>query len=610
MSRGGGYNSSYKGKRGGYQGNWNNGHGNNNNNNSNNGPYKKSLSNYKGNGKPQTDTYNGYQGKNNNNYNSNGGNKWNRNNNYQNNQSPNSYSRGGNYSPNNNLSIEPIIEENVDDSNNNKIFKYLNNNLKDYKKSIPQESANVRENHIKNRINNDIIVEYRAICRFFLMNFDKIEFVDVNRHSIQNYLQLIVDERHIDMEEHFKQFTLLDYMVQMVKDAFKLQRHIVFDGVTEEEYNKWKLEQDALEKSKTGAPKITFADEPFEFDEQLIDFEEAFEEDFNKENSNGNANNGDNNSNDKSIDTNGNKLGTSISVLPTVIEENETDSYIPSTSKFNQHQHQQEQKSTDETSWDSYRPSTRKTPVSSSNGLFVSDSEYSPQTQRSTSSLPSQSNSQQQQQQQQQQSSSPLLSQNQNNQYNQQNRQSTSTGRQLPPTGPKKYQTSPPQSNSSNYSPSSLSQPSHYRPTEPRFERRIRDYQTDEQPSEEEKLLIERRKRQKFEEKKALLGKVFNDKTDDNNNQDNNNLDNDSDIVTITPDDLFYQLKKKRKVEVDNIKDIDYKTFIERLKSYDRKKDKTKPKKDGSTKSVHPRYVDRRIMEVPNKFKKVLALID
>ena len=27
MSRGGGYNSSYKGKRGGYQGNWNNGHG-------------------------------------------------------------------------------------------------------------------------------------------------------------------------------------------------------------------------------------------------------------------------------------------------------------------------------------------------------------------------------------------------------------------------------------------------------------------------------------------------------------------------------------------------------------------------------------------------------
>ena len=45
MSRGGGYNSSYKGKRGGYQGNWNNGHGNNNNNNnSNNGPYKKSLS--------------------------------------------------------------------------------------------------------------------------------------------------------------------------------------------------------------------------------------------------------------------------------------------------------------------------------------------------------------------------------------------------------------------------------------------------------------------------------------------------------------------------------------------------------------------------------------
>lgn len=70
---------------------------------------------------------------NNNNYNTNGGNKWNRNNNYQNNQSPNSYSRGGNYSPNNNLSIEPIIEENVDDSNNNKIFKYLNNNLKDYK---------------------------------------------------------------------------------------------------------------------------------------------------------------------------------------------------------------------------------------------------------------------------------------------------------------------------------------------------------------------------------------------------------------------------------------------------------------------------------------------
>ena len=132
----------------------------------------------------------------------------------------------------------------------------------------------------------------------------------------------------------------------------------------------------------------------------MIDFEEAFEEDFNKENSNGNANNGDNNSNDKSIDTNGNKLGTSINVLPTVIEENETDSYIPSTSKFNQHQHQQEQKSTDETSWDSYRPSTRKTPVSSSNGLFVSDSEYSPQTQRSTSSLPSQSNSQQQQQQQ------------------------------------------------------------------------------------------------------------------------------------------------------------------------------------------------------------------
>ena len=175
------------------------------------------------------------------------------------------------------------------------------------------------------------------------MNFDKIEFVDVNRHSIQNYLQLIVDERHIDMEEHFKQFTLLDYMVQMVKDAFKLQRHIVFDGVTEEEYNKWKLEQDALEKSKTGAPKITFADEPFEFDEQLIDFEEAFEEDFNKENSNGNANDGDNNSNDKSIDTNGNKLGTSINVLPTVIEENETDSYIPSTSKSNQHQHQQEQ---------------------------------------------------------------------------------------------------------------------------------------------------------------------------------------------------------------------------------------------------------------------------
>ena len=117
------------------------------------------------------------------------------------------------------------------------------------------------------------------------------------------------------MEEHFKQFTLLDYMVQMVKDAFKLQRHIVFDGVTEEEYNKWKLEQDALKKSKTGAPKITFADEPFEFDEQLVDFEEAFEEDFNKENSNGNANNGDNNSNDKSIDTNGNKLGTSISVF-------------------------------------------------------------------------------------------------------------------------------------------------------------------------------------------------------------------------------------------------------------------------------------------------------
>lgn len=35
MSRGGGYNSSYKGKRGGYQGNWNNGHGNNNNNNNN-----------------------------------------------------------------------------------------------------------------------------------------------------------------------------------------------------------------------------------------------------------------------------------------------------------------------------------------------------------------------------------------------------------------------------------------------------------------------------------------------------------------------------------------------------------------------------------------------
>ena len=34
--------------KGGYQGNWNNGHGNNNNNNSNNGPYKKSLSNYKG----------------------------------------------------------------------------------------------------------------------------------------------------------------------------------------------------------------------------------------------------------------------------------------------------------------------------------------------------------------------------------------------------------------------------------------------------------------------------------------------------------------------------------------------------------------------------------
>ena len=75
----------------------------------------------------------------------------------------------------------------------------------------------------------------------------------------------------------------------------------------------------------------------------MVDFEEAFEEDFNKENSNGNANNGDNNSNDKSIDTNGNKLGTSISVLPTVIEENETDSYIPLTSKSNQHQHQQEQ---------------------------------------------------------------------------------------------------------------------------------------------------------------------------------------------------------------------------------------------------------------------------
>ncbi|KAF6071918.1 hypothetical protein FOB64_000874 [Candida albicans] len=361
------------------------------------------------------------------------------------------------------------------------------------------------------------------------------------------------------MEEHFKQFTLLDYMVQMVKDAFKLQRHIVFDGVTEEEYNKWKSEQDALEKSKTGAPKITFADEPFEFDEQLVDFEEAFEEDFNKENSNGNANDGDNNSNDKSIDTNGNKSGTSINVLPTVIEENETDSYIPSTSK----------------------PSTRKTPVSSSNGLFVSDSEYSPQTQRSTSSLPSQSNSQQQQQQQQ--SSSPLST--------------------------KKISNSPPQSNSSNYSPSSsssLSQPSHYRPTEPRFERRIRDYQTDEQPSEEEKLLIERRKRQKFEEKKALLGKVFNDKNDDNNNQDNNNSDNDSDIVTITPDDLFYQSKKKRKVEVDNVKDIDYKTFIERLKSYDRKKDKTKPKKDGSTKSVHPNMLIEGLWKYLISLKKSL----
>ena len=79
MSRGGGYNSSYKAK-GGYQGNWNNGHGNNNNNNSNNGPYKKSLSNYKGNGKNKLTITN----------NSNGGNKWNRNNNYQNNQSPNS----------------------------------------------------------------------------------------------------------------------------------------------------------------------------------------------------------------------------------------------------------------------------------------------------------------------------------------------------------------------------------------------------------------------------------------------------------------------------------------------------------------------------------------
>ena len=247
-----------------------------------------------------------------------------------------------------------------------------------------------------------------------------------------------------------------------------------------------------IEKIKTGAPKITFVDEPFEFDEQLVDFEEAFEEDFNKENSNGNANNGDNNSNDKSIDTNGNKLGTSISVLPTVIEENETDSYIPLTSKSNQHQHQQEQNRQMKHLGVhiDHRLVRHQYQVVMVYLLVIPNIHHKHKDQHLVYHL-------------------NLIHNNNNSNNNNSHHHHychrtktiNTTNRIYNPhlqgvnyhLQDQKYQISPPQSNSSNYSPSSLSQPSHYRPTEPRFERRIRDYQTDEQPSEEEKLLIERR---------------------------------------------------------------------------------------------------------------------
>ena len=593
MNRGGGsYKKPYNGKKSSYQGK------------RNNGSYNKSPSNYKGNGKPKTDSYNGYQGNKNKNYNgtrNNNNYSRNKNHNDQGNRSQNLNSRnGGNYSSNNraavSASIEPITEENLNDSNNSKIFKFININLKDYKKRIPGEQANVRESKIEEQIKNDIIVEYRPICRFFLMNFDKIEFIDVNRNSIENYLKLIVDERHIEMKEHFKQFTLLNYMIQQIKEAFKLQRHIDFDGVSKEEYNKWKLEQDELKQTET----ITFADEPFEFDEELVDFEEAFADDKPIDRPM-----------DRSINTNGSKLKLKTNVLPTVIEENEPDVYIPTTkSSRQQEQEQEQQKESDETSWDMYRPSTRWTPVSS-NGLFVSDSESSPQKSGSTSSLPSQSNSQQSPSQSQQ------STHKQQHQQNQQNLQTTSP-RRLPPTGPKSI-TSSKQSNSSNWSSPSYFRPT---PTEPKFQRRIRDYEADE-PSEEEKLLIERRKKRKLEEKRALFGKVFHN--DEEDHEDDSYHDDHANDM-ITSDDLFYhQMKSKKSNNIDNtnnnnnndnnndgtVRDIEYKTFIERLKSYNRKKNQKKDIEPKPRKSLHPKSVQRGTMKVkPNKFDKILALID